>query len=123
MCDLENPLAASLPDIAGATYIAICETGRGRVSGVERRGKVYCVCVCACMYTCVCTCVCVRRKGIKYVLTASWPRGLNTEIVASGCQAGVAAFTGEQTARRGRERKKKRERKTSDTADVVQSDG
>lgn len=52
-------------------------------------------------------CVCERgRKGIKYVLTASWPRGLNTEIVASGCQARVAAFTGEQTARREREGKK-----------------
>lgn len=41
------------------------------------------------------------------MLTASWPRGLNTEIVASGCQSGVAAFTGEQTARRGREKKKR----------------
>lgn len=109
MCDLENPLAASPSDIAAATYIASRETGRGRVSGVEWRGKIYCVCVFTCV--CVCACMCVRRKGIKYVLTASWPRGLNTEIVASGCQAGVAAFTGEQTARRGSERKKKEGKK------------
>ena len=32
------------------------------------------------------------------MLTAFWPEGQNTEIVASGCQAGVAAFTGEQTS-------------------------
>lgn len=37
------------------------------------------------------------RERIKYVLTAFWPEGWNTEIVASGCHAGVAPFTREQT--------------------------
>lgn len=36
-------------------------------------------------------------ERIKYVLTAFWPEGYNTEIVASECQAGVAPFTREQT--------------------------
>lgn len=36
-------------------------------------------------------------ERIKYVLTAFWPEGQNTEIVASECQAGVAPFTREQT--------------------------
>lgn len=49
------------------------------------RGKIYCA-----------------SKRIKYVLTAFWPEGQNTEIVASGCQAGVTPFTREQTFSRPR---------------------
>lgn len=37
-----------------------------------------------------------ESERIKYVLTAFWPRGQNTEIVASGSQAGVVLFTRKQ---------------------------
>lgn len=38
-----------------------------------------------------------ESERIKYVPTAFWPGGQNTEIVASVCQAGVVPCTGEQT--------------------------
>lgn len=49
----------------------------------QDKGKIYCVVAVV--------------EGTKYVVTAFWPEGSHTEIVASGCQAGVAAFTPEQT--------------------------
>lgn len=55
-------------------------TAPARKTSERGRGKIYCA-----------------SAGIKYVLTDFWPRGQNTEIVASGCQAGVAPFTPEQT--------------------------